>query len=527
MRRRALPSSRARGVARVRGALGFAAFALVAAACGNGQSILEAGNPPTTPRTVPTTLPPLTAPPGQTLPPTIPTTTTLPPSTTATPLADLPKCPTDALAAVDGTVEITFWHGLNAGLEDTLVKLTDEYNASQSKVRVNLQNQGGYEQVVDKYIQSSPDSRPDLFQTAEYSLQQIRDTRTTVPIGACVESSGYDTSAFLAKVINYYSSEGVQWTMPFNVSNPVLYFNRVMYAKAGLDPDNPPQTIEELAAASQQLVDSGAAKYGVALDTGFDNGGGWFIEQWFTKLGELYADNGNGRLAPATKVLIDSPKAIDLLTQVQAMLTSGQAFNVGDNASGQDNFLKLADQQEPAAMTIGTSAALGTVKSVLDGGLIPGLTSADIGVGPMPGPQGNPGVNVGGGSLWIVDGKGDEKTAAAWDYITYLVSAQSQSTWAAATGYVPLRSDSLPLEPIKSTYTSDPRFKVAYDQLAETSDDLSAVGPILGPLREVRVVVAQAVAEMFNGADVTTSLTNAAALANTLITDYATRNAGG
>ena len=59
----------------------------------------------------------------------------------------------------------------------------------------------------------------------------------------------------------------------------------------------------------------------------------------------------------------------------------------------------------------------------------------------MPGPSPEPAVNLGGASLWIVDGKGDEKAAAAWDYITYLVTAQAQSQWASQTGYVPVRGD--------------------------------------------------------------------------------------
>jgi sn-glycerol 3-phosphate transport system substrate-binding protein len=184
----------------------------------------------------------------------------------------------------------------------------------------------------------------------------------------------------------------------------------------------------------------------------------------------------------------------------------------------------MADKQSPSAMTIGTSAALGTVKSVLDGGLIEGLTSADIGVGPMPGPGGAPGVLVGGASLWIVDGHGDEKSAASWDYINYLVSAQSQSTWAAGTGYVPVRGGALDLEPLKTTYATDPRFKVAYDQVNAPADALSAAGPITGPLREIRVVVARAVATILQGGDPQATLSAAAVEANALIADYTSRN---
>ena len=61
---------------------------------------------------------------------------------------------------------------------------------------------------------------------------------------------------------------------------------------------------------------------------------------------------------------------------------------------------------------------LGSVIAALGGGLAPGLTVDDIGVGPMPGPSPEPGVQVGGASLWIVADKGDAETAAAWDFIT-------------------------------------------------------------------------------------------------------------
>jgi sn-glycerol 3-phosphate transport system substrate-binding protein len=223
-------------------------------------------------------------------------------------------------------------------------------------------------------------------------------------------------------------------------------------------------------------------------------------------------------------VLYAGPAGVALMTEVQSLINDGLAVNVGDNATGQDTLFKLADPQAPAAMAIATSAALGAVIAALDGGLIPGLTSADVGVGPMPGPGDTPSALVGGGSLYVVADKGDAEAAAAWDYIQFLVSAESQSTWAAATGYVPVREDALELDPLKRTYRSDPRFKVAYDQLLSRVDDLAAVGPVLGPLREVRSVTAGAVAAIFDGADVASSLTDAAAQSDALIADYNARN---
>ncbi|MGI9029696.1 MAG: ABC transporter substrate-binding protein [Ilumatobacteraceae bacterium] len=494
----------------------------VIAACGSGRSILDAGNEPV-PSTTTTTTIPVTAPPGETLPP---TTTTAPATTTTTPLDSLPPCPVDALPP-DGAepVQITFWHGFGTEIESSLLRLTEQYHASQSAVRVTLEPQGGYRQTIDKYVQSSQASKPQLVLMPEYMLQQIADSGTIIPAGACIEASGYDTEPFVDGVLDAYNTAGVQWAMPFSVSDPVLYYNRSMFEAAGLDPDVPPLSIEDLRTASQALIDAGVATYGISLDSGVDSGGGWFLEQWLAKAGSLYADNGNGRLAPATRVLFDGAEGVDFLTQVQSLVADGLAVYVGDNPNGQDALLKLADQTTPAAMTISSSGALGTIITVLDGGLIPGITSAQLGVGPMPGPDGNPLALVGGAAIYIVADKGDAAAAATWDYLQFLLDPQTQSTWAAETGYVPVRQDAAELEPLQALFAADPRYRVAYDALLGASaDDPSTLGPVLGPLREVRSVTAAAVASIFTGADVATTLTAAAQQSDALITDYNARN---
>ena len=88
----------------------------------------------------------------------------------------------------------------------------------------------------------------------------------------------------------------------------------------------------------------------------------------------------------------------------------------------------------------------------------------------MPGPDGKPGALVGGASLYVVDTGDDVRTAASWDFITYLTAAQQQSEWSSVTGYVPVRTDALTLDPLKTTLATDPRFKVAYDQLLSSPD---------------------------------------------------------
>jgi sn-glycerol 3-phosphate transport system substrate-binding protein len=507
------------------------------AACGNGKSIIVAGNDTPEVTTPSSTGPPATNPDGgvsPTLPP--PPTSigddgkpvTTPPATnattTTTPLDALADCPVAALEGAAEPIEITFWHGLNVDNETAMQAAADAYNASQSRVRVRAENQGGYQETIDKYFQSGVSDRPAVVMFPDYSTQRAIDSAATVPIEACTEAAAYDLSTFQPSAIAAYSAAGVQWGMPFNVSNPVLFYNRNVFVAAGLDPDRPPQTLEELRAYSQQIVESGAASYGIALDSGSDSGGGWYIEQWFANMGELYADNGNGRLAPATRVLYDGPAGVQMLTFVQQLVTDGLAFYVGDNAGGADQLFKLADAAEPAAMAIGTSAGLGTVLNVLAGGLIPDLGPEDVGIGPLPGPGPQPSALVGGAALYVTKGKSDAELAAAWDFTQFLVSPEVQSTFASQTGYVPVRDEALEIEPALSVYRDDPRFRVAYDQLVATPDSPASQGPILGPQREIRTITARAVAEVFGGGDVHTALSNAAAQANELLAAYNASN---
>ena len=187
-------------------------------------------------------------------------------------------------------------------------------------------------------------------------------------------------------------------------------------------------SLDDLRATSQTIVDSGAASYGWVVDSGPDSGGGWFLEQWFGRADQLYADNGNGRLAPATKVLYDGQTGIDLLTFVQSMINDGLAVTVGDNPGGQDAFLKMIDPATPGAMTIGTSAALGSVIAALGGGIAPGLTEATSASGRCPGRVTRPASRSAAARCGSSPTRATRQTAAAWDFITYLVSAEVQST---------------------------------------------------------------------------------------------------
>ena len=426
------------------------------------------------------------------------------------------KCPVDALDKASSTpVDIVMWHSMPRASEETLQKLTDQFNASQGDVRVKLLNTTSYNDTFTKYRAGlSGGELPDVVQIQDTSLQGMIDSQSVVPIGACVKADKYDTSDIIPRAIDYWTVADTLYGMPFNVSNPVLYYNRTAFQKAGLDPDNPPKTLDEVRAAAQALVDTRTTKFGysIKLDP-------WYLEHWLAKAGKPYVNNGNGRDKRASAVAFDTKSGREIFSWLDAMVDDQLALNTGPPENNFDNLLAIGAGN--AAMTIDTSGNLGSILQVLGSGQFPGV---DIGVAPMPGPTGKGGVLVGGAALYIPKASSPEKQAAAWKFIKYLLEPASQAQWSVGTGYVPLRTESLDDPALQAVWEQTPEFRVAYDQLLTGVNNVATAGPVIGPYAEVRETVVNALTRMLTqGADPKASLTEAANTSDQQIESYNAR----
>lgn len=426
------------------------------------------------------------------------------------------KCPVDALAKAKGKpVEISMWHSMPRASEETLQKLTDQFNASQGDVQVKLLNTTSYNDTFIKYRAGlGSGDLPDVVQIQDTSLQGMIDSQSVVPIGACVKADKYDTGDIIPRALDYWTVADTLYGMPFNVSNPVLYYNKKAFQKAGLDPNKPPTTLDELRAASQKLVDTGTTKYGysIKLDP-------WYLEHWLAKSGQPYVNNGNGREKRATAVAFDTKAGREIFAWLDGMVDDKLAINTGPPAGNIDNLLAIGAGN--AAMTIDTSGNLGSILQVLGSGQFPDV---EIGVAPMPGPVGKGGVLTGGAALYIPKASTPEKQAAAWKYIKYLLEPASQAQWSVGTGYVPLRKSSLDDPALKAAWAATPAYRVAYDQLLTGVNNVATAGPVIGPYQEVRDVVVNALTAMLTqGQDPKAALEGAADKSDAEIEAYNTR----
>ena len=217
---------------------------------------------------------------------------------------------------------------------------------------------------------------------------------------------------------------------------------------------------------------------------------GWWFEQFLSKQGLEMVDNGNGRTAPATKVVFDeNGGALNILNAWKELYDGGYAPNVG--RSGSDTATTDFTSGK-AAMMLGSTASL---KQVLqDTGdsfevgtaYFPGVSDADEG-----------GVSIGGGSLWALNNNDPVKLAATWRFIEFLISPESQAYWNAQTGYFPVTTAAANEDTYKQNMEQYPQFQTAIDQLHASAPQYA--GALLSVFPESRQIVETEIEEMLNG----------------------------
>jgi sn-glycerol 3-phosphate transport system substrate-binding protein len=399
-------------------------------------------------------------------------------------------CGLDAFARATKPVEVKFWHAMSRANADWLVSTTNAFNRSQHSVHVTLVQFPAYQDLLTKYLAGlSTRDLPDLFQPEDTTVQRMIDSRSVMPVQACVDADKYPLDKLLPRAAAYFSYQKVLYGMPWSLSNPILYFNKTAFVKAGLDPNKPPQTLAEVREYSRRIVASGAAKHGIALRVE-----PYIFEFLNAKSGGTLVNHGNGRESRATAATIDTPLATQIWSWWNDMVRSGLALNTGGANGNIDHMLAVGNGD--AAMTMEASGVLGTVKKVLEEGQ---YRTVRIGTAPLPTVGGGGGVPVGDGSLWIPKASSPERRAAAWQFIKYLASPQQQAALAVAGGYAPIRPDATKVPVLAKLWASEPIYRVGYDQLTTGKENAPTAGSLIGDYQGVRDAVKDGMLSMLTG----------------------------
>lgn len=414
-----------------------------------------------------------------------------------------------------GPITVTLWHSMSSPLSGALQRMADEFNQSQAQYQVEIIFQGSYTDSLNKLISSIGSGNiPSLIQLDDVSTQIMIDSGAITPVQEFIDEEGYDLSDFDPKALSYYRMNGRLYSMPFNLAGPILYYDRQAFAEAGLDPDQPPRTLEEVREYSEQLLrrneQGEVTRSGIALQIS-----AWVFEQMLAKQGALYVNNGNGREGRATEAVFDSEEGKRIIQWWDEMVEEGLAYNAG--RSGTDAMLAVA--QGRAAMAIESTAGLGA--AVL---LIPaaGEDVERLGTGPLPAPEGEGGgIILGGASLWILKDRPDDEQRGAWEFIKFAAIPEQQAQWHAATGYFTTRLSAYDLPAAVERRQQFPQFETAVQQLRAAPDNRATQGALLGPFSRVRDRITRAFEQVVvGGADPAQELEAAADDATSIIEEY-------
>ena len=450
------------------------------------------------------------------------------------------NCPVDKFKSATTPTEVIVWHSYVGKTKQTLEKIAADYNASQTKVKVTVESQGNsYEELLRKFKQALPSKKLPAIELGEDSdTQTMVDTKAVLPAQDCIDADADPRGKMadtLPAITEHYSINGKIQPAAFNVSTIVLYYNRDHFRKAGLDPDMPPTTLDEVYADAAKLKAAKVTAQPFVLKTD-----PWFVEQWVTGAGAPIVDHDNGRSGLAEKSSFDNP-ATHRVYDWLAKMKKADLINAVPGTEGQINhYLAMATQK--ASMAIETSTAITTINGVIQGTFDPAdlgqennpavaafkgiKISLDVGVGLDPGLDA-PGKGQVGGGVWYITNTGTpEVQSAAWDFAKYFNETAQQVQWTLDGSYLPIMKSVNADPAITKEFTSSQRGKwlaISTDGLAHL--DAKFNGPIIGPYTATRQAIRKSIEGVLQtGQSPSDAIKQADTDINTALKDYKDSN---
>ena len=388
-----------------------------------------------------------------------------------------PPAAADATPPPGKTVEVSFWHGFAAGTnQDATNALVQKFNdAHTGKIHVTATYAGNYDDTYAKLkaaIQSG--QTPSLVQLYDIATRFMIDSKQVTPMQTFMDADKFNPG--LEPVIaSYFSINNKLYSMPWNNSMPILYYNKDAFTAAGLDPNKPPQTLDEIRTMAQKLTKKDSS--GNVTQYGFGAAiYGWFLEQFAARADVQMCNNGNGRDKLATKLLSDDPKLVKVMDWWKGMLADGLALNTGRPTANMQTAFKAGR----VAITLESTGFLGGAvsgsKFQVGTGFYPRSESSTAG-GPI----------VGGASLWIMNqGHPTYEQKASWEFVKFLMAPENMAYWHTKTGYFPDTTASQN-DPTDVAYRqAHPQFDVALQQLHAVKADKATSGCVLGVMPQAR-----------------------------------------
>ena len=355
--------------------------------------------------------------------------------------------------------ELTFYYPIAIG--GPVPRIIDGYcEAFQRETGITVKPvySGFYGETLTKAVTAiRGGSGPHFSVLLAAELHSLRDMDILAPVEDIDNSA--QTKAWLSGFFPAFMAnslaEGKTWSVPFQRSTSIYFYNKAMFREAGLNPDAPPRTWAELVDAGRKLTrrEGAGGRWGVQLATNHGTA------QW--TFGALCNQVNHKLMNEAgTEVYFNHPRAIEAASFWRDMAFTHQITPQGvtEWATLAPNFL-----QGTAAMIWSTTGNLTNIRT---------NAGFEFGVAGLPGKEA-PRTVVGGGNLYIFKHANPAEREAVLRFARFLTSPELAADWCIRTGYLAVRPDAWETEALKRYTAEFPPALVAKEQLPVAAGELS------------------------------------------------------
>ena len=405
-------------------------------------------------------------------------------------------------AVAQDVITLQFFYpvGVAGPLAQAIDGYVADFNATHDHIQVEPVFTGGYSENMARATAAILSGQPpDVAILLGIDIYSLIQTEGIIPLDDYIASEeGLDIDDFFDAFMANNIADDQVWSIPWQRSTPILYYNKDAFAEVGLDPDSPPATWEELVEYGKQLVvqdGDNVTRWGVEVPSSF-----WLFANFAIQAGQHIGSLGDEPCA----VYLDTPEAIEALAFLRRLQDEGI---MPDGA--------VAWGTAPADFIAGASAMIyhstGSLSTLLAN------SPFEVGTGFMPGGSAGYGANVGGGNFYIMADIGQERQDAAWEFIRWMVRPEQIGQWGIDSGYVAPRAAAWEVDPLKSYAEEVPQASTAREQLPYAVKEFPAT---FGG-QEIQVITTQAI-EAVNTGELTPE--EALAIAQERANDVLTQN---
>jgi len=392
---------------------------------------------------------------------------------------------TNALAVTT----IPFWHSMEGELGVEVDSLADRFNQAHPDVKIVPVYKGNYEQSLAAGIAAyRSGNAPAILQVYEVGTATMMASKAIKPVYQVFSEAGlpFDESVFVPTVSGYYTDakSGHLLSQPFNSSTPVLYYNKDAFKKAGLNPEQPPKTWQDLATYTAKLREAG-------MKCGYASGWqGWIqIENFSAWHGLPVASKNNGFDGTDAVLEFNKPEQVKHIQMLADLNKSGGFTYFGRKDESTAKFYN-----GDCAITTASSGSLADIRH---------YAKFNYGVGMMPydaevkgAPQN---AIIGGASLWVMNGKDAATYKGVAQFMQFLTQPEIAAEWHQKTGYLPITTAAYELTRQQGFYEKNPGADTATRQMLNKPPLPFTRGLRLGNMPQIRTVVDEELESVWTG----------------------------